>query len=135
MSLTGLLQKALSVQIIRYALAGSFAVAVMFSVLIALVEGAGAPELWASPASLFIAIIINYALQYHFTFRSKLGHSGAFAKFVAVAGLTMTLNTTLFAFLLQHAHYLVAQAVTLGVVFIVNYSVNRHFTFKASSAA
>ena len=60
--------------------------------LIVLVEQAGVDAVWASTASFLADAIINYGLNYRFTFRSNKPHRETAFKFLAIALTGMVLN-------------------------------------------
>ena len=125
-------RRALNFEIVRYAIGGSTAVGVMMILLPVLVEFGNVSKRTASTVSLMVAVLINYFIQYYYTFRSTHGHAKALWRFLVVTMITLGLNYVLFSSLLNVAHYIVAQAITLVVIFLVNFVVNRAFTFKAA---
>jgi len=127
-------KRALEFELVRYALSGSTAVGVMMLTLAFLVEIVGVPKVTASMASLTLAVMLNYFLQYYFTFRDSHGHAKALWRFLVVTSLTMGMNYVLFSFLADRIHYGAAQMITLLIIFLVNFVINRAFTFKTASA-
>lgn len=124
-------------QVIRFGLAGGTAVAVLFAVLVVLVEAAGVPETPASAAAFTCAVPVNYILQYHFVFRQTRRHIDCFPRYVGVTLGTVVLNTMLFWLLsdLVGLYYVVAQLFTIVAVAVASYVANRYYTFAAVQPA
>lgn len=123
-------------QFIRYILSGFIAVSVHFAVLVVLVESGEFPKTLASVVGFLCAVPVNYLTQYHHVFRAAGSHANTFGRYIAVTLATLAVNAGLFWFLAQIAqiNYLVAQGITLGVVVIINFVLNRNFTFSAGPA-
>lgn len=118
-------------QFLRYGAAGAIGTSAHFAVLGALVHFAGAGAVIASTAGAVAGAIINYALNYRFTFASRREHRIALPRFCAVAGAGIAVNAIVMAAMLAfiEPHYLVAQAVATGVVLVTGFLANRLWTF------
>jgi len=121
--------------IFRYLVSGSLAAAVLFIVLTLMVEVFGTPPWVASPVAFVAGALVNYVLQYHWTFQAEGSHRVMFTRFILVTLATMSLNTALFWVFthLMAIHYLIAQALAIGLIIGVNYVINKHYTFAADS--
>ncbi|MBL8419785.1 MAG: GtrA family protein [Dechloromonas sp.] len=120
-------------QFMRFAGVGVVAMAIQYSILIALVHQASVRAPYASSVGFLLSAFANYFLNYRFTFRSDQPHAPAIAKFFSVAAVGLVLNhavmaiaTDWFAF-----HYLLAQIVATVLVLLWNFSVSRLWTFRA----
>ncbi len=102
-----------------------------YGLLITLVQIASVPAVPASAAGALLGALINYTLNYHFTFRSSKRHREAVVKFAAIAVIGLLLNTGFMwvGVELIGAHYLLSQIVTTGLVAIWNFSGHRYWTF------
>jgi putative flippase GtrA len=122
-------------QFVRYCIAGGIAAAAQFVVLAALVEFMAVEPLVASAIGFVIAVLINYVLQYRFTFEATDAHSSALPKFAAIACAGLLLNVCLFWLGNSAAGlpYLLAQVIATGCVVIFNFTLNRRFVFMAQS--
>ena len=98
--------------------------------LAALVEVARLNETIASTAAFYIAVVVNYFLQRRYTFRSSEPHLIAMPKFVGVSTIGAAINVLIFTTLIQVMYYLVAQCISLLIVFFINYSVSRALIFR-----
>lgn len=121
-------------QLVRYVIAGGTAAATHLLVLVLLVELAGCPATLASALGFAAATPVNYGLQHRFVFRRSGGHGRFFTRYLAVTAATMALNTALFALLAAWLPYLLAQVVTIGMIVLVNFLLNRHVTFRVAPA-
>jgi putative flippase GtrA len=122
----------LAAQFLRFCGAGAAATAAQYAALVTL---ASLLQMGAVPASALaysLGALINYILNYRYTFRSTSGHHAAMVRFTVVALAGLALNTA-FMYLLTRglgAHYLVAQVFATGAVLIWNFAANRAWTFK-----
>ena len=82
-----------------------------------------------------VGALVNYFLNYYFTFQSNRRHAEAFVQFYVVAGVGFLFNA-LFMWLLADVlgiYYLLAQLVTTGIVLLWNFWLNRTWTFRSRS--
>lgn len=119
----------------RYTVAGSMAAVAHFTVLWILVEWFGVYPTYASAIGFCVAIFVNYSLQYYWTFRAKGPHGVLFLRYLVVTLLMLGVNTLIFWTLNEAMgiYYLVAQVVATGCVMILNFTINRHYTFVYTS--
>lgn len=104
-----------------------------YGLLVALVQGAGVEPVRASVAGALLGAWINYTLNYRYTFRSSKRHRDSVGKFAVVATVGLLLNT-FFMWLgvdVLHAHYLLSQIATTGLVLLWSFGANRQWTFRA----
>lgn len=125
--------RALLAQLVRYGLAGSAAALTHLVVLVLLVELAGCPKTLASALGFAAATPVNYGLQHRFVFRRRGRHGRFLARYLGVTGATLGLNTVLFALFTTGlgVPYLPAQVGTIGIIVLVNFTLNRQFTFAS----
>ena len=102
-----------------------------YGVLIGMVQLAGTDPVPASAAGAAFGAVINYSLNYHFTFRSTQQHKEAFLKFLLVAGVGLVLNTIFMWIGVKKLgiEYLFSQIITTGLVLFWSFFANRHWTF------
>jgi putative flippase GtrA len=116
----------------RYLVSGSTATLVHFAVLVILVELFDVSPIVASILGFCAAIGANYTLQYYWTFQATGTHQVLFARYVTVTLVMLIVNTSLFWALngwLQ-IQYLLAQAGATAIVVLLNYKINKHYTFS-----
>lgn len=116
-------------QFARYAGVGAFGTAAHYAAFIALVK-LGVDVAAASAAGFVAGALINYWLNYRYTFTSEQPHRLALIRFFTVAVAGLILNT-LIVFVLDrlHWHYLLAQATATIIVLVWNFAANRRWTF------
>jgi putative flippase GtrA len=121
----------------RYLVSGGAAVAVHLALLFALVEHLGADETLATSVGFFLGSVVNYLLQYHVVFKSRSRHLNAFVRYGAVTLIMLGVNAIVFRLLTDGfgMWYMLAQATATGMVFVLNFLVNRSFTFAGGSRA
>jgi putative flippase GtrA len=118
-------------QFILFAFMGGVGTLVHYAELILLVSRFSVDPVLASTAGAVSGALVNYLLNYRFTFGSRQLHRQTLPKFLAVAGLGFILNAALmwFAVRVIALHYLFGQIVATCLVLIWNYMANRHWTF------
>ena len=106
-----------------------------YGLLIALVQLAAVPAVPASAAGALLGAVINYSLNYRYTFRSTRQHREAVLRFAAIAAVGLALNTLFMwvGVVLIGAHYLLSQVVTTGLVLIWSFAGNRYWTFRSAA--
>ena len=79
--------------------------------------------------------LANYALQYHVTFRSQASHRNTLPGFLAVSGLSMVMNNSLFYALHTLAQWspAVSQVITSGLVAASNFVLFKTMVFHDRS--
>ncbi len=100
--------------------------------LIILVSGLGVNPVIGSTAGFIVGMIINYILNRRFTFLSNRAHREAFWRFVTVAFIGMTINSSAMALFTMgmHIHYLAAQVMATIMALTWNFLGSRHWVFK-----
>lgn len=122
-------------QFIFFTAIGGIGTGGQYVTLIALVEGGLLKPLPASVAGFIVGAVINYFLNYRFTFNSNKSHKEAMTKFFIVATIGALINTALMyvGINLLHVYYLLAQIVATGIVLLWNFTANKLWTFKLES--
>jgi putative flippase GtrA len=118
-------------QFVRYAAAGAAGTLLQYAILFLLVEAAGAGALAASTCGAIAGAVVNYLLNYRYTFGSARPHREAASRYVAVsvAGIAVNGGVIAIAAHVLGSHYLVAQVLASAVVLIFAFLVNRLWTF------
>ena len=139
---------------IRYGNSGGLATAVHFSVLIALLEYQLTTPLHASMIGAGCGFLVNYHIQFHWTFKVNGSHKRYFIRYLLVSATMFGLNAfifwlvtgpELFALLKtipypkgipqpENIRYWYAQVIATGVVFFCNFLVNRFYTFRKTKS-
>ncbi len=119
-------------QFFRYGVAGAAALGTHLLVLVILVELMGLAKYLSSLIGFLCAIPVNYAIQHTFVFGRRNGHTMYVQRYLLVTFAMAVANTVLFAFLvmLDFVPYIVVQVIVTGVIFVINFKINRSFTFS-----
>ena len=112
---------------------GVIATAVQYTILIALVEILSVDPVAASVGGYMPSAIVNYALNYRYSFRSNAAHSKAFPKFIFVSGVGLFLNGVLMVLWVRgfSLGYLIAQIATTSIVLFWSFAANRVWSFAS----
>jgi len=115
----------------RYIISGSTAVLTMLVILFILVEALSLEKVIASAIAFTLGSVVNYLLQYHYVYKCDGAHSGHSLRYILVTLGGLFINSLLFAQLLEFIDiYLLAQLITIAVVFVYSFTINTQFTFK-----
>lgn len=117
---------------VRFAGVGVIGTGAHYLVLISLVQLLGTNAVLASNFGALVGALVNYILNYHFTFQSSKRHREALSKFLVVAAVALVLNG-LFMFWLNWLlglYYLLAQIITTLLVLLWTFFANLHWSFR-----
>ncbi|WP_028449959.1 GtrA family protein [Chitinibacter tainanensis] len=121
-----------------FASVGAVATLLQYAILWLGVEALGWRAAVASGVGYAVSSLLNYALNYRFTFqaqREQTAHRSALVKFYVIAGIGLLLNTALMAgFTHWGLHYWPAQLLTTALCLVWNFIGNRCWTFRAASS-
>jgi len=119
-----------------YCVGGTVAVMVHYAVLYALVEWYATAELHASMLGFLAALPVNYTFQAILVFKNVEDYRSSFIKYFLVTAATFCLNACLFYVFatVLGIHYLLAQALTIGLLLLVNFSANSAWTFRSTTS-
>ena len=119
-----------------YVLAGAAGTALQYLILIALTSGGLLPPVLASCLGAVAGAVVNYWLNYRFTFRSGQKHLHAFPKFFAVGLTGLALNWLIMTLLVKqlNVYYILAQLVATAGVLALTFSLNSLWSFKDRAA-
>ena len=119
---------------IRYFISGGTAFLVHMGLLILHMEYSPIkidPTL-ATTIAFGFACIVNYLIQYHWTFKASGSHKRFFSRYIFVTSITMCLNAGIFWYCFEKMYfpYIISQIIATGFVFITNFIINYFYTFK-----
>ena len=117
-------------QFARFCLVGSMGTAVHYSALVAIVHFRGKPMI-GSIVGFVLGAMVNYVLNYHYTFKSVQRYPVTLAKFFTTACAGLVLNTLVMGLLtgLLDMHYFLSQLLATAGVVLWNFTVNLRWTF------
>lgn len=118
-------------QFVTYAAVGLIGTIAHYIILISLVELLDIPPVIATTSGFITGALINYVLNYKYTFRSQNKHLDTFSKFITTAILGGTINSMIMYIgtLITMANYIVVQILATGIVLLLNFFINKHWTF------
>lgn len=119
-------------QFARYLVAGGTAVGVHLSILTALTELFHVRPAIATAVGFVAGSVVNYVLQQRWVFQAQGDHRGFASRYALITTGTFFLNMFLFwvAHNVLHVWYLAAQVLVTGFIFLINFVLNRWFTFR-----
>ena len=120
---------------IRYAGAGGVSAIFHYGTLIFCVEVTRSDAVVSAIIASAVGAVVNYILNYHFTFSSQRAHRIGVTRFAIVAVLGTGLNAAIMhlGVNMMELHYLPTQGFATGVVFFWNFALNRAWTFGVQS--
>ena len=123
--------KHFALQFSKFMLVGGVSTALHYMVLIALVSLLNAGPVTGSAVGYICGGILNYLLNYKYTFTSSKSHSETVYKFTIVATVGFFLNSGLMQVLTTFTglHYIVSQITTTAICLVWNFYANRYWTF------
>jgi putative flippase GtrA len=119
-------------RLVKYAVSGG-AAAIVHLLIFSAASRAHVRPVAASAIGFCTAVIVNYLLQYHWTFNHQGSHATAFGRYISVTLLSFAVNLLAFKLLIDHVDLdpLLAQAITIVVVFVFNFGLNSSYSFAA----
>ena len=123
-------------QFLLFAGVGAIGTIGHYTTLIVLVQFWAVDPVFASSFGFVIGAIINYILNYEFTFQSKKRHREALTKFLIVAIIGAGINGFIMYIGVENTNinYLIVQIFATGVVLFWNFVVNKLWTFAHHEA-
>ncbi|MDX1268613.1 MAG: GtrA family protein [Oceanisphaera sp.] len=117
---------------VRFAGVGVIGTGVHYLVLIILVQGFGLGAVMSTNVGALAGALVNYVLNYHYTFQSAKPHHEALSKFMVVAAIAVVLNGLIMYGLttMLGLYYLLAQVITTGLVLLWTFFANHHWSFR-----
>ena len=121
----------LKAQFLRFVLVGITATLSTYFILILLVEAWQVNVIVASVAGYIVGIVVNYKLNYGFTFQSTRHHHILLPKFLVVALTGLALNTGTMSAGINWLgiHYMLAQLFAVAIVLAWSFAANRLWVF------
>lgn len=118
-------------QFLRFAQVGVVATVTTYAVLIVGVEGLHTNAVAASAAGYVAGVVVNYILNYWYTFGSDQRHQVVIPKFLAVMAGGMLINAAVMYSGINWLgmHYVLAQLAAVAVVFMWSFTANRLWAF------
>lgn len=121
----------ISSSFLRYTAAGVVGTLLHFGILSLLVKAFGVSPPIGTMAGATAGALVNYVINYHFTFASSRTHRSTLPKFIVVALVGVLLNGLILHLgsRFDKGHFLIAQMFASVTVLLVGYSLNKAWTF------
>ncbi|HSW21486.1 MAG TPA: GtrA family protein [Burkholderiaceae bacterium] len=121
----------LASRLAAYTGVGAIGTVVHYLTLILLVEAGGMNSALAAAAGAGLGAIVNYTLNYHYTFRSGARHLDSVPKFAATAIAGMLLSALIVHMSVRWgAPYLAGQVLATGVVLLAGFASSQFWVFR-----
>jgi putative flippase GtrA len=123
-------------QFLLFAGVGAIGTLGHYTTLIVLVQFWAVDPVFASSFGFVVGAVINYILNYHFTFQSKKRHAEALTKFLIVAIIGAGINGFIMYIGIENTNinYMIVQIFATAVVLMWNFIVNKLWTFAHPGA-
>jgi putative flippase GtrA len=124
------------IKFVKYSIVGILGATLHTGTLIFLVEILKQNPLVSSAAGFLTALIVQYFMNYLWTFRSDQNHRYALPRyvFVSVTGLAMNVSIMYITVNIFGWWYLIGQAIAIILVPISNFLLNYSWSFRTNSA-
>jgi len=110
---------------------GAIGTVAHYLTLVLLVEMGGANSALAAAAGAGLGAIVNYTLNYRFTFRSKARHLDSVPRFAATAIAGMLLSAFIVHMSVRWgAPYLAGQVAATGIVLLAGFASSQFWVFR-----
>ena len=121
-------------EFVKFIIVGGISTAFHYAILIVLVEIFKTGVVIASTLGFSASAILNYILNYRFTFRASVLHISSFPKFLVTAAAGLALNATILqlAVGLFAIHYVFGQIIATGTTLVWNFVINKIWSFIIS---
>ena len=122
-------------QFSKFASVGAVATVAQYITLILFQEVIVLNVVLAASLGYGVGALVNYWLNFHWTFANKADHKQAAPRFFTIAVIGLCLNASIVFVLADQLGlwYLLAQMIATGLVLIFNFVCNRLWTFKEQS--
>ncbi|VAW63699.1 hypothetical protein MNBD_GAMMA11-1492 [hydrothermal vent metagenome] len=126
-----ILQRSLIAELSRYGLVGLTGTAVHYLIMAGLLYFSISDVVFATSAGATSGALINYILNYFYTFRSNKRHGEAIMKFWLIAALGVGINAGIMALNKYISNFSVipVQLAATATVFVITFWINRRWTF------
>ena len=120
--------------VLRFLVSGGIATAFHWATLWGLIH-LQVEAVLASSIGAFVGAVVNYFLQYFFTFKTKRRHKHTILAYIPAVSISWLLNLGLFYSLYGglFSEPLVAQVVTTSIIMLVNFLLYKKVVFRAKS--
>lgn len=128
---SGFSTRMLAGELCKYAGASIIGTTLHYGLMTILIRVFNGPVLLSSTAGAISGAITIYCLNYFFTFHSPKKHLESMSKFFLVASMGVFINGAVLKAAMRYFQWqvMMAQLFATAVVFCINFSINRRWTF------
>lgn len=122
----------LAVQISGFAVVGTIATGFQYGLMTVLIHVFKFDAVLASTLSYALSALLNYTLNRHYVFRSRVRHVESLLKFSAIVIVGLLLNSVMMhiAVHLFLFHWIVAQVLVTVLVMLSNFVLSKYWVFQ-----
>ena len=122
-------------EFVLFFLVGCTSVIVHYSILILLVETKDIHPVYSSSIGFIISSLANYYMNYKITFKSNSNHIKSIIKYYTLALIGLLLNYCIMKIGVDYLtyHYMASQLFSTGCIFVINFFVNKYWTYSSIS--
>jgi putative flippase GtrA len=119
-------------QLIRYGITGFCAVVTHMGTLIILVRIFELDKVYATTIGFLCAMLVNFTMQNKYVFPNNKGNMTSVIRYTCVTLAILCLNLYLFGYMLDNTNinYLLCQLLLTCFIFVLNFLINKFFTFR-----
>lgn len=127
----------MGIQLKRYIITGLLGTGIHLSVLFFVVEVLKADVVFGATLGFFSALVTSYVLNYRWTFKAGICHKQAFLRYVflCISGLGVNVFLVTFIVCWLGWWYMAAQLSVIFVVPLINFFINRSWTFASNEGS
>lgn len=121
----------MSRQFIKYGIVGGLGTTSHYLILVLGVEYLAIAPIISTSFGFLVGAIVNYVLNYKFTFNSKVSHQKAMLRFFTIASIGFVINIVLFDALANSMsiNYVASQFFCTLLIMTGTFALNRTYTF------
>jgi|TARA_R110002096_G_scaffold309403_1_gene503896 putative flippase GtrA len=120
---------ATSQQLMKFTWVGIVSTGCHYVALVLLVEVFGWIPVIATMIGYAVGAVVNYILNFKFTFKSEGRHLVRFPKFIIMVVAGFILNAAIM-YILDFWIYILSQIIATGTVFVVNFILGKYWVFR-----
>ena len=122
--------------VLRFSISGGIATLAHWLLMALLIQQGIAP-VTATAVGALTGALVNYVMQFHFTFGAKAQHQTAIPSYIVAVIISWVANLLIFRFLLLEleGNAVIAQLLTTGIVMLLNMFWYKRFVFNERIAS
>ena len=116
----------------RFAAVGIVTAALYYAFLLTTIELMGVDVVAASATGYVLAVLLNYAMHYYWTFRSESSHGATLFRFALMLALGFGVNLIIMSAGTRwlDMHYLLLQTIAIALIATLNLGMSSYWVFR-----